>query len=88
MLSVILQTVFLVQEMKRIVEELADKLSLVESECNIQAQTIRRMRSKLNDYSKELEEAQKRDTNSYEWTIPIFGSFIGAGAGLAYYFGW
>ena len=74
--------------MERIVEELTDKLSLVESECNIQAQTIRRMRSKLNDYSKKLEEAQKRNTDSYEWTIPILGSFIGAGAGLAYHFGW
>ena len=94
MLNVILQTVFLVQKMERIVEELTDKLSLVESECNIQAQKIRRMRSKLTDYSKKLEEAQKRDTDSDGWTIPIWGYVIGAGvglgagAGLAYYFGW
>ena len=72
-------------------EELDDKLSLVESECklcDIKDQEIRRMRSELNDYSKQLKEAQKKDTDSNEWIIPILGFTIYAEVGLAGFFGW
>ena len=37
--------------MERVVEELTDKLSLVESECNVKAQEIETLRSQLNYYS-------------------------------------
>ena len=80
--------------MERIVKELTEKLSLVESECNFRAQEIESMRSQLNDYSNKLEEAQKKDTDSDGWNIPIpcyiigAGTVLGAGAGLVYHFGW
>ena len=50
------------------------------------------MRSELNDYSKQLKEAQKdtdsKDSDSNGWNIPILGFTIGSGVGLAYFFGW
>ena len=75
--------------MEGIEKELTEKLSLVKTECNVRAQDIESMRSQLNDYSNQLEVAQRRDTVSHEWTI--YGIFIGAAcavAGLAYYYGW
>jgi len=76
------------------VKELTEKLSLVESECNVRAREIESMRSELNDYSNKLEKARKKDTDSDGWGIPISCYFIGAGvglgagAGLVYHFGW
>ena len=68
--------------------ELTDKLSLVKSKCNLKDQEIRRLECQLNDYSKKLEEAQEKDSDSNGWTIPILGFTIGAEVGLAYVLGW
>lgn len=67
--------------------ELTDKLSLVKSKCNLKDQEIRRLECQLNDYSKKLEEAQKKDKDSNGWTIPIIEFLAGAEAVLLYFFG-
>ena len=83
----------LVRKIKQTVEECNDKISLVEAECNVQAEIIADMRSKLNLYAKKLkmrvqknraleETLRNQNANSSFWQWVRWGGFLAAEAAL------